>query len=88
MVPDIPKRDRSDEAPMSISSADAIAGKTLRERLADHWEALDNADRTIVNLGDEIATAQVQRQQAFAQINDLTAQLENLGSRLWSHARG
>ena len=52
---------------------------SLCERLADQWEALDNADRLLVNLGDEISDAEGQRRQAYAHIDRLTAQLKDLG---------
>jgi len=63
---------------MTPSSADKIASKTLREMLADQWEAFDNADRTILHLGDEMSDAQGQRRKAYALIGSLTAQLRNL----------
>jgi hypothetical protein len=64
---------------MTASSAHAIANKTLREMLADHWEAFDNADRRIARLGTEISDAEGRRREAHALINSLTAQLKNLG---------
>ena len=63
---------------MPPSSADAIAGKILRERLADQREALDNADRSILALGDDIADARGRRREAHAHIDCLTAQLRTL----------
>lgn len=55
-----------------------IASKTLREMLADQWEAFDNADRAILNLSDEISDAEGQRREAHALIGSLTAQLRKL----------
>ncbi|MEJ0069104.1 MAG: hypothetical protein WDO24_10645 [Pseudomonadota bacterium] len=65
---------------MSTSSTDAIAHKTLRETLSDDWEALDNADRRIANLAEEICHAKTLRMEVHARITGLTAQLKNLGS--------
>jgi hypothetical protein len=64
---------------MTAFSAHAVSHKVLCERLADQWEALDNADRLIVNLGDEISDAKGQRRDAHAHIDSLTAQIKDLG---------
>jgi hypothetical protein len=68
------------EVPMSTSSADAIANKILRETLSDLREVLDNTDRRIACLAEEICDAKNQRMEVHTRINGVTAQQKNLGS--------